>query len=139
MLGLHCCTGFSLVATSWEYSVVAVHRLFIAVASLVVEHGPLGHMDFSSCATRAQVVVIPKLWNTGSIVVARRVSCFQACEIFRDMGSNPCLLHWQADSLTLSHQGSPMMVFRCNFSVYSTNSIAQTFLASKKDIKIKIN
>ena len=25
----------------------------------------------------------------------------------RDQGSNPCLLHWQMDSLALSHQGSP--------------------------------
>ena len=28
-------------------------------------------------------------------------------EIFPDQGSNSCLLHWQADSLLLSHQGSP--------------------------------
>ena len=28
--------------------------------------------------------------------------------IFPTQGSNPCLLHWQADSLTLSHQGSPV-------------------------------
>ena len=27
--------------------------------------------------------------------------------IFLTRGSNPCLLHWQADSLLLSHQGSP--------------------------------
>ena len=27
--------------------------------------------------------------------------------IFLTQGSNPCLLHWQADSLPLSHQGSP--------------------------------
>ena len=137
VLRLHCCAGFSLVAASREYSVVSVHRLLTAVASLG-EHGPLGHVDFSSCATRAQVVVVPMLWNTGSIVVCG-VSCFQACEIFWDMGSNPCFLHREADSLALSHQGSSMMVFRCNFSVYSTNSIAQTFLASKNDTKIKIN
>ena len=31
--------GLSLVATSEGYSFVAVHRLLIAVASLVVEHG----------------------------------------------------------------------------------------------------
>ena len=27
--------------------------------------------------------------------------------IFSDQGSNPCWLHWQADSLPLSHEGSP--------------------------------
>ena len=25
-------------------------------------------------------------------------------------GLNPCLLHWQADSLPLSHQGSPYKI-----------------------------
>ena len=35
MLGLHCCTGFSLVGANGNYSLVAVHRLLIVVASLV--------------------------------------------------------------------------------------------------------
>ena len=35
MLGLHCCKGFSLVAESRGYSLLAVLRLLIAVASLV--------------------------------------------------------------------------------------------------------
>ena len=30
--------------------------------------------------------------------------------IFLTQGSNPCLLHWQADSLPLSHQGSPSVL-----------------------------
>ena len=30
-----------------------------------------------------------------------------ACGIFPDQGSNPCPLHWQADSQSLRHQGSP--------------------------------
>ena len=34
-------------------------------------------------------------------------SCSTACGIFPDQGSNPHLLHWQTDSLPLSHQGSP--------------------------------
>ena len=38
VLGLHCCTGFSLVVVSRGYTVVAVSRLLIAVASLVAEH-----------------------------------------------------------------------------------------------------
>ena len=28
--------------------------------------------------------------------------------IFTAQGSNPCLLHWQVDSLLLSHLGSPL-------------------------------
>ena len=42
-----------------------------------------------------------------SIVAVHRLGCFAACGVFSDQGSNPCLPHWQADSLPLSHQGSP--------------------------------
>ena len=38
MLGLHCCSGFSLVVASGGYPLVAVLRLLIAVAFLVAEH-----------------------------------------------------------------------------------------------------
>ena len=34
----------------------------------------------------------------GSVVVAHGLSCSAACGIFPDQGSNPCPLHWQADS-----------------------------------------
>ena len=43
----------------------------------------------------------------GSVVVAHGPSCSVACGIFPDQGSNPCPLHWQADSQPLCHQGSP--------------------------------
>ena len=33
--------------------------------------------------------------------------CLTLQGIFPTQGSNPCLLHWQAGSLPLSHQGSP--------------------------------
>ena len=39
VLGLHCCTGFSLVMESGGYSLASVRGLLIAVASLVAEHG----------------------------------------------------------------------------------------------------
>ena len=38
MLGLHCCTGFSLAVASRGYSHVAVRGFLIVMASLVVEH-----------------------------------------------------------------------------------------------------
>ena len=45
--------------------------------------------------------------RAGSVVVAHGPSCSAACGIFPDQGSNPCPLHWQADSQPLRHQGSP--------------------------------
>ena len=49
--------------------------------------------------------------RAGSVVVAHGPSCFAACGIFPDQGSNPCPLHWQADSQPLHHQGSPTCFF----------------------------
>ena len=56
------------------------------------------------------------LWSTssrhaGSVVVAHGLSCSTACGVFPDQGSNPCPLHWQADSQPLRHQGSPPPLF----------------------------
>ena len=55
------------------------------------------------------------LWSTGSrhagsVIVAHRLSCSAAYGIFPDQGSNPCPLHWQADSQPLCHQGSPCII-----------------------------
>ena len=47
--------------------------------------------------------------RAGSVVVAHGPSCSAACGIFPDQGSNPCPLHWQADSQPLHHQGSPIV------------------------------
>ena len=46
-----------------------------------------------------------------SVIVAHGPSCSAACGIFPDQGSNPCPLHWQADSQPLRHQGSPVCRF----------------------------
>ena len=47
--------------------------------------------------------------RAGSVIVAHGPSCSAACGIFPDQGSNPCPLHWQADSQPLRHQGSPLL------------------------------
>ena len=65
---------------------------------------------FSCCGAQAlgtwtSVVVARGLQNAGSVVVAHRLSCSATCGIFPDQGSNPCPLHWQADSQPLCHQG----------------------------------
>ena len=54
--------------------------------------------------------------RAGSVVVAHGPSCFAACGIFPDQGSNPCPLHWQVDSQPLRHQGSPLLfLFKVKF------------------------
>ena len=56
--------------------------------------------------------------RTGSVVVARGPDCSAARGILPDQGSNPCLLHWQADSQPLRHQGSPHWLFIVSFIIY---------------------
>ena len=81
--------------------------LLIAEASLVAEPGLEG--------TWASVVSVCGLsgcgsWapRAGSVAVGHGPCCSVMQGIFPDQGLNLCLLHWQADSLPLSHQGSPI-------------------------------
>ena len=64
--------------------------------------------------------------RAGSVIVAHRPSCSAACGIFPDQGSNPCPLHWQADSQPLHHQGSPISLI--SNMVFPTNATLQIFL-----------
>ena len=57
----------------------------------------------------------------GSAVVAHGLSCSVACGILPDQGSNPCPLHWQAESQPLRHQGSPRPRILNSFSTLSHN------------------
>ena len=68
--------GLSPVAESRGYALVAVCRLLTTVASLVSEH---------------------RLQSVGSVAV-HGLSYPSARGILLDQGSNPCPLHWQADS-----------------------------------------
>ena len=73
--------------------------LLIVVVSLVAEPG---------FRARGFRVVVPRLESTGSIVVVHGLSCSTLRGIFPDKGLNLCLPQWQADSLPLSHLGSPI-------------------------------
>ena len=88
-----CAMGFSLWRLLWLQS----------TGSRVNGLQCLWHMD--------SVVATSKIQNTGSIVVANRLSSSVACGIFLDLGFNWCLLHWQADSSPLSHQENPSTGF----------------------------
>ena len=87
--------------------------VFVSVRglSLVVASG--GHSS-SRCAglslSRPLLLRSTGSRCAGSAIVAHGPSCSAACGIFPDQGSNPCPLHWQADSQPLRHQGSPNII-----------------------------
>ena len=84
-LGLCCCVLAFSSCSKRGLLFIVVCGLLIAVASLVAEHGLQAHG-------------LQQLWHAGSVVVAHGLSCSAACGVFPDQGSNPCSLHWQADS-----------------------------------------
>ena len=86
MVGLLCSAGFSLVAASGGHSLLARHRLLIAVASFVVEHGFYGG-GLRSCGSWALDPVLT--------VVVHGLSCSVACGVFLDQVSNLRVLHWE--------------------------------------------
>ena len=103
VLSLCCYVDFSLVVVTGGYSLVAGLRFLIAWFLL---------LGFNSCSSR--------LWSTGSMVMVQGLSCFMPCGIYLDQRANlnPCLLHWQADSLLLRHQGSPSPTFLNSLLLY---------------------
>ena len=79
--------------------------VFVSVRGLSPVAASRGHSS-SRCA--GLLLSRPLLLRSaGSVTVAHGPSCSVACGIFPDQGSNPCPLHWQADSQPLRHQGSP--------------------------------
>ena len=92
-------SGCGAWASHYSTSLVAEQGLWGAWASAVVTSG-LSICSVLCSRAQARVMVL---------------SCFAACGIFLHQGSNPCFLHWQVDSLSLSHQGSTLRTF---FTLY---------------------
>ena len=110
---------------TWHYSYSFIYLfiylwlcwVFISVRGLSLAVASGGH-SASRCAglslSRPLLLRSTGSRRAGSVIVAHGPSCSAACRIFPDQGSNPCLLHWQADSQPLRHQGSPILtIFKC--------------------------
>ena len=98
------CAGSLLL---WGLSSSHGLRLPIAVASLLLSRGSRARV-LQSLWPVGSLAAAPGMESTGSIIVAHRLSCSIACVILPDQGLNPFLLQWQAYSLPLNHQGSPI-------------------------------
>ena len=91
--------------------------VFVSVRGLSLVAASGGHSS-SRCAGLSPSRPLPSRSTgsrrAGSAIVAHVPSRSAACGIFPDQGSNPCPLHWQADSQPLHHQGSPRYSFLKN-------------------------
>ena len=89
------CGRLSLVAASEGYSSLRCTGFSLRWLLLLRSTGS---------STRASVVVACRLSSCGVQALEHRLSscgglsCSTACGILPDQGSNPCLLHWQADA-----------------------------------------
>ena len=105
MLGLRCC-----VASLYSQQLGLLSRC-VPVASFVAERGLQG-MQASAAAAHRLSSCGPGLWRTDWLIAAAHgLSCSMVCGIFPDQRSNLRLLHWQADSLPLSHRGALKLGF----------------------------
>ena len=100
--------------------------VFVSVRGLSLVAASGGHSSSRCAGVSLSRPLL--LWSTdsrraGSVIVAHGLSRSTACGIFPDQGSNPCPLHWQADSQPLRHQGSPQWPFLFKGICFSGNSI----------------
>ena len=97
VLGLHFCARAFSSCGKWGPLFIAVRGPLTIAASPVAEHR-LQTCTLSNCGSRAQL--LRGMWD------------------LPDQGSNPCPLHWQADSQPLRHQGSPILQFLNLFFIF---------------------
>ena len=114
---------FNFVFFIYLFIYVCLCWVFVSVRGLSLVAASGGH---SSSQCTGLSLSWPLLFRStgsrraGSVIVAHGPSRSAACGIFPDQGSNPCPLHWQADSQPLRHQGSPrtsLLILSSNLSM----------------------
>ena len=111
----------------WVFVVACFLQLRQRGATLVAVWGPLAAVASGVVSTGSWTCGPRQLQHVGSVVTAHGLSCSIARGIFLDQGSNPYLLHWQVDSLPLSHQGSPDLFISLALSA-QIRSVSQSCL-----------
>ena len=92
----------------------SLRLVFVAALGLSLVEASGGHSSLQCTGFSLRWLLLLRSTGSrhaGSVVVVHGFHRSAACGIFPDQGSNPCLLHWQADSQPLRHQGSPAISF----------------------------
>ena len=110
--GSPCCGGSSCVEAPLVWRLPLLRRLLLCGGSSCVEAPLVWRLLLhrgSPCCGGSPCVEAPLVWRLlllwsqplgalASVAVLHRLSYPMACGVFPDQGSNPCPLHWQADS-----------------------------------------
>ena len=112
VLGLPFCVSFSLVTVSG--ATLQLQCTGFLVQWLVLQLS----MSTKKCMLQQLWYTAQQLQSLGSVAVVHGLSCSEACGIFLDQKSKLGLLHWQVESLPLSHQGSPIFAFSRGENLY---------------------
>ena len=130
MLGLGRCAGFSPAASrrgrsalrrtgsSWRWPLFGVQAL--------------GH-TVSAVWPKDSITAVPRLQSTGSILVTHGLSCSVTCRICPTRDKT----HWQANSLSLRHQGSLLHVYNFKDIFFSTYLVFVLSLLSQVLLLLK--
>ena len=87
-------------------SLVAVGGAILCCRAQASHRGGFSCWGAQALGAWVSVVAAHKLGSWGALAF----HCSVACGSVPDQGSNPCLLHWQADSYPLYHQGSLLSI-----------------------------
>ena len=88
MLGLHGCAGFSLVVESGGHFLLQCLG-FSLQWLLSLQSTDSGARELQDLWPVGSVAVVPRLWSTGSVVVAHGLSCSAACGNLPGPGIEP--------------------------------------------------
>ena len=123
IVDLQCCIKFCCTEKWLSYTYVHMyilsHILFCHGLSQVIEYSFLCY-TVGPCGLSIIYTIVYCCWLCNPMALAHqappimgfpRQEYWAGCHsllqgIFPNQGSNPCLLHWQVDSLPLKHQGS---------------------------------
>ena len=115
-----------LLSQSAMYALIGLNQAFHSVSTFIHSADIFQIPIICECSKHAcsvsPVLCNPMDWSPnallpmGFFLQAPGVGChFLFQGIFPTQGSNPCLLHWQADSLPLSQLGSPLCVWGTSY------------------------
>ena len=97
----HICWDFFFYKFIYLFIYLWLCWVFVSVRGLSLVVASRGHSS-SRCAglslSRPLLLRSTGSRCAGSVVVPHGPSCSAACGIFPEQGTNPCPLHWQADS-----------------------------------------